>query len=251
MELLKGSLIHAEGVCVEADVSKTIYLYTAPQRVGKQRSEPAPTPKPKLIYNIVFVKAPEDSEEDKPIVIPPPQQKTIVYVLSKDGEGEEQQIIDVPAGPAHKPEVYYVSYNEGENPDLSLGLNLESALASAVNEEGKIIEVEVSDDGSSGQFEFKSDSGFDGQTDLHAGAVDGLNGHSGLHAGGANGLNGQSVFNAGGANGLNGQSGIQTGVAVGYESGSGSQSGNGFGVQINGASGNGNGFQAHSGVQDL
>lgn len=107
------------------------------------------------------MRAPESEEVDEPVIIPPPQQKTIVYVLSKSTDSGEQQVIELPGGPSLKPDVYYVNYRDGENPELSLGLDLEGALASAVSEEAKTI---LSRDEGDGHFSFSGESRFEGHS---------------------------------------------------------------------------------------
>ena len=86
----------------------------------------------------MFVRTPEGAQAQEPIVVPPPQQKTLVYVLSKKQDAEGQQVIQVPSTP-QKPEVYYVHYDDGENPQLPGGIDLQSALASAAQQQGQVI----------------------------------------------------------------------------------------------------------------
>ncbi|MCL4146880.1 UNVERIFIED_CONTAM: hypothetical protein GTU68_014549, partial [Idotea baltica] len=89
---------------------------------------PAPyVPQPKIVYNTVYVNTPDQSAGSDPIVIPPPQQRYIVYVMTKIGQ-QEQQVIQVPAGDNEEPGVFYVNYNEGD--DFQLGdLSLQEVLA--------------------------------------------------------------------------------------------------------------------------
>merc|ERR1719187_2229215 len=74
-----------------------------------------------------------------PLIVLPPQQRNVVYILSKRPEAQAQQVIDIPAQ-NQAPEVYFVNYND-ENEDLQLpgGFNLQSALAQANNLPGEII----------------------------------------------------------------------------------------------------------------
>ncbi|MCL4148519.1 UNVERIFIED_CONTAM: hypothetical protein GTU68_020750, partial [Idotea baltica] len=65
-----------------------------------------------------------------------PQEKTLVLVLSKKGGGGGQQIIEVPAPPGQKPEVFFVDYAEGDNTMLPGGIKLQDALKYAAEAGG-------------------------------------------------------------------------------------------------------------------
>ncbi|CAL4173010.1 unnamed protein product, partial [Meganyctiphanes norvegica] len=134
----KGEIRHVDGKCTRLEVSRSIYVYHAPEQ--EESYLPAPeVPAPKIEVDIVFVKAPEAAEEAEPIVVPPPQKKTLVYVLSKNQEAEVQKVIEFPTAPKQKPEVFYVNYNEGENLELPGGISLEDALGAA-SQSGKEID---------------------------------------------------------------------------------------------------------------
>ncbi|MCL4124542.1 UNVERIFIED_CONTAM: hypothetical protein GTU68_017198, partial [Idotea baltica] len=135
----EGEVLNVDGSCARPEVSRNIFVYTAPERPFQQQANPIQAPKPKLNYNIVFVRTPEGIDGQEPVVVPPPQQKTIVYVLNKDSEDQGPQMIEVPAPVAHKPEVFYVNYREGENPQLPIGVDLQSALSSAINQQGQSV----------------------------------------------------------------------------------------------------------------
>jgi len=124
------------GGCVAPVVTRNIYVYAAPEQPA---TPPAPVnvPPPKVDYNIVFVRSPEAQAAAEPIIVPPPQQRTLVYVLSKK-QGGGQRIIEVPAGPASNPEVYFVNYGPGENPQLPGGVDLQSALGAAAQAPGSL-----------------------------------------------------------------------------------------------------------------
>ncbi|CAL4135323.1 unnamed protein product, partial [Meganyctiphanes norvegica] len=99
---------------------------------------PAPqVPPPKVDYSIVFVKTPEQTDGPDPIIVPPPQKRTLVYVLSKKQEEEGQKVIQVPES-SYDPEVFYVNYGPGENPTLPGGVDLTTALNSAI-QPGQVI----------------------------------------------------------------------------------------------------------------
>jgi len=110
-------------------ISKNIYLYQAPTARGiPKHINPAKLPQPKVHYNFVFIKTPNLINGGlKPLVVPPPKQKTLVYLLSKKPEAAAQEIIEVPQEPS-QPEVFFVSYNEGDNPTLPGGIDLQTAL---------------------------------------------------------------------------------------------------------------------------
>ncbi|KAK8749960.1 hypothetical protein OTU49_015151, partial [Cherax quadricarinatus] len=74
----------------------------------------------------------------EPIVVPPPQQKNVLYVLSKRPQ-YDQKVIHVPAPEQGSPQVYYVNYSPGDNPTLPTGGDLQSALSSAAPGGGEVI----------------------------------------------------------------------------------------------------------------
>merc|ERR1711970_1205816 len=131
----EGEVLNVDGSCSRPVVTRNIFVYAAPEQ---PRAIPGPVevPPPKVDYNIVFVRAPEGNAAQDPIIVPPPQQRTLVYVLSKKPEDGGQRVIEVPAGPASNPEVYFVNYGPGENPQLPGGVNLETALGAAVTPGG-------------------------------------------------------------------------------------------------------------------
>ena len=71
----------------------------------------------KVHYNYVFVRTADLGAGPRPIVAPAPEQKTLVYVLSKRPEDQQQQVIEVPANPS-KPEVFFVRYSDGKYDDF-------------------------------------------------------------------------------------------------------------------------------------
>ncbi|XP_068230713.1 uncharacterized protein [Palaemon carinicauda] len=127
-------VLHSDGRCVTPEVTRHIYVYNVPQIP----TPPGPTPQiplPKVEHNIVFVRLPEEQGELEPIVVPPPQQKNIIYVLDKKTPSNGPIVIDVPAPPKSNPEVYFVNYGNGENPTLPTGEDLQSALANSAHEQ--------------------------------------------------------------------------------------------------------------------
>ncbi|XP_076028365.1 uncharacterized protein LOC143017474 [Oratosquilla oratoria] len=130
-----GLVRDALGRCVQPEVSREVFVYQAPHQDISVGPTPE-APRPKVNYNIVFVRTPERPAGSRPIVVPPPEQKTLVYVLSKKGSAGGQEVIEVPAPAGQSPDVYYVSYNEGENPQLPGGISLQEALSSAATLQG-------------------------------------------------------------------------------------------------------------------
>ena len=133
-----GLLADLHGDCVEPEITRNVFLYAAPRKERRFRAR-ITAPKPKLEYNIVFVRNPITQEDIEPIVVPPPQQKTLVYVLNKKSDDKVQGIIEAPSHPKLQPEVYFVNYDEGENPELPGGVDLRSALQEMVLE-GTVID---------------------------------------------------------------------------------------------------------------
>ncbi|RXG58649.1 hypothetical protein Avbf_14803 [Armadillidium vulgare] len=121
-----GQVPDSNGLCVDPDVTRDVFVYAAPP-LEPTFGAPPPIPVPKVDYDVIFVHTPEQGKEPEPIVVPPPQQKTIVYVLTKNGH-QEQQVIEFPAAEGEAPQVYYVNYNPGDNPTLAGDLKLQEIL---------------------------------------------------------------------------------------------------------------------------
>lgn len=144
----EGEARRADGSCARAQVTRNLFLYAAPPAhqipVG-----PAPNlPDPKVHYNFVFVRTPEVRGGARPVVVPPPQQKTLVYVLSKRPGVQDQEIIEIPATPT-QPEVFFVNYAQGDNPELPGGIDLQEALRQSA-QQGQIIDGGQGSDGGFG-----------------------------------------------------------------------------------------------------
>ena len=121
----KGLLRNAYGRCVVPKVSNNLFVFNSPQRKVKV-IPPGKVPSPKVHVNYVFVKAPDQALGPKPIVVPPPQEKTNIYVLSKRPV-VKQDVIQVQSPPVD-PEVFFVQYNDGQNQVLPGGVDLKSVL---------------------------------------------------------------------------------------------------------------------------
>jgi len=122
------------GECVLPEISRNIFVYAAPKVVPASPKSSPDLPKPEVHYNFVFVKTADPLEQDDPIIVPPPQQKTLVYVLSKKQVQGGDEFIQAPFNPAPRPEVFYVNYGEGDNPQLPGGVDLQTALSSGATQ---------------------------------------------------------------------------------------------------------------------
>ncbi|XP_030371118.1 early nodulin-75 [Scaptodrosophila lebanonensis] len=99
----------------ETKVHKHIYVHVPPKDFEEEvqpRVHHQVGPKQKH-YKIVFIKAPSAPAVRPPIVAPPPQneEKTLIYVLHKKPELDQDIIIPTPAPTKpSKPEVYFIKY---------------------------------------------------------------------------------------------------------------------------------------------
>merc|ERR1719427_53642 len=133
-----GEVLNVDGTCAIPQVTRNVFVYTAPQQ-NFPRPPPASIPAPRQDYNIIFIRTPEQANGPEPIIVGPPEQNNIVYVLSKRPDGQGQRIIEVPAPPPKSPQVYFVNYGEGENPTLPGGVDLNTALGSAASAGSSVI----------------------------------------------------------------------------------------------------------------
>ncbi|XP_027206532.2 uncharacterized protein [Penaeus vannamei] len=127
---------HVDGRCVTPRVNRRVFLYDVPANV--HTTGPINIPEPRVETNILLIRTPEGGLGDQPIVLPPPRQNNVVYILNKQstfGPG----VIEVPSAPLEEPEVYFVNYAEGENPILPNGQDLQSALLTASQASGQTI----------------------------------------------------------------------------------------------------------------
>lgn len=111
----EGEIATSTGQCVEARVSRNIYVYEKPKpKVSHETNQV----KPSLNYNILFIK----DTQDEPELINKSNKKTIVYVLNKEPINENI----TKNRDTH--EVYFVKYREGDNPVLPHGQHLQTEL---------------------------------------------------------------------------------------------------------------------------
>lgn len=108
-----------------------MYVFTSPE-VKRPFVPPQSLPPPEVEHNVVFIRTPDAGGPPEPIVIPPPRQENVVYVLSKK-EQEEPKVIEIPGDGPQTPQVYYVNYDDGDNPVLPGGIDLQSALSAAID----------------------------------------------------------------------------------------------------------------------
>ncbi|XP_047487237.1 H/ACA ribonucleoprotein complex subunit gar1-like [Penaeus chinensis] len=134
-----GEILHVDGSCVVPKITRTIYVFRAPDEPQQPVGPPPSVPPPRVEENIVFVHVPEAGPAPDPIILPPPRQEQIVYILNKNDGGGGQRVIEVTAPPPSDPEVYFVNYQEGENPTLPIGVDLETALSVVANGGGQAI----------------------------------------------------------------------------------------------------------------
>ncbi|KAF2359949.1 protein of unknown function DUF243 [Trinorchestia longiramus] len=144
-----GEVLNTDGVCGVPEVNRKIYVFAA--KPTFQKPVAAPIPEPEVNIDVILVKTPESITGAKPIVVPPPEQKTVVYVLSKRPQ-VGQDVIEVPSVP-EEPEVYFVNYDDGDNPILPGGIDLQTALAQASQGQGSLVD-------GGGQFQQQQQPGF-------------------------------------------------------------------------------------------
>lgn len=132
-----GQVRHVDGSCVQPQVTRNLFVYRAPDVAPIIGPRPPVAP-PRVEHNIVFIHTPNGLFSQEPLVVPPPQQKNVVYVLNKRPQ-VDPTLLEVPAGEQEAPEIYFVNYAEGENPQLPLGGDLQSALSKAEESNGAVI----------------------------------------------------------------------------------------------------------------
>lgn len=133
----EGEVRHVDGSCIVPEITRKVYVVSVPKQTPQSSDSLPDLPPPRVDHNILFVRLPEGGVGPDPIIVPPPRQDNIVYVLSKRNQNG-QRVIEVPAPPPSEPEIYFVNYDDGENPTLPGGLDLETALGSAVEANGQI-----------------------------------------------------------------------------------------------------------------
>ncbi|XP_037792176.1 keratin, type I cytoskeletal 10-like [Penaeus monodon] len=209
-----GQVRHVDGRCVTPRENRRVFLYEVPSNVVFNGA-PVNIPEPTVETNIVLIRTPEGLQGPDPVIVPPPRQQHVVYVLNKQSE-HDQRVIEVTAPPPSEPEVYFVNYAEGENPTLPSGVDLQSALGAATQGGGQVI-------GDSG-------SGIGGG--VGGGISGGIGGGSGgsISVGGGGGFGGSSDFSS-----FGGSSGFGSSGSFGSGSGFGGFGGGSGGGSISGS----------------
>ncbi|KAK8749964.1 hypothetical protein OTU49_015155, partial [Cherax quadricarinatus] len=126
-----GQIRHVDGSCVTPQITRNLYVYSAPP-LAPIVGPPPIVPPPKIEQNVLFIRSPDVDIAQDPIIVPPPQTKNVVYVLNKRPE-LDQKVVHLPALEQQTPEVFFVNYAEGDNPTLPTGEDLQSALSSAAH----------------------------------------------------------------------------------------------------------------------
>ena len=146
-----GQIRKVDGTCaIPVLSSANVYAFVAPE-IELPSIEVPDIPDPKVDQNVVFVRAPATVQSPDPIIVPAPQQKTDVYVLSEIGD-VEQKVIEAPALPAIEPEVHYVALKAGESIEELHGVDVPTAFRNA--KIGRGVQVETSDELPSGPVRF-------------------------------------------------------------------------------------------------
>ncbi|XP_042856373.1 pupal cuticle protein 36-like [Penaeus japonicus] len=203
-----GQVRHVDGRCVTPRENRRVFLYEVPSNVVFNGA-PVNIPEPTVETNIVLIRTPEGLQGPDPVVVPPPRQQHVVYVLNKQSE-HDQRVIEVPAPPPSNPEVYFVNYAEGENPTLPSGVDLQSALGAASQGGGQVIGDSGSGVGGGVGGAIGGGSigggGFGGSGDF--GGSSGASSFGGSSFGGSSGSGGSGAFGSGsGFSGFGGGSG--------------------------------------------
>jgi len=121
------------GSCQAAQITKNIYLYAGQEAQAAAAGKAIIKANPKVHINYVFVKSAGSVAASAPVVVPPPKQKTLVYVLSRRVAAGKGEVINLDSKPT-KPQVYFVNYEEGDTADLPGGVSLQEALSQSVQQ---------------------------------------------------------------------------------------------------------------------
>ena len=117
-------------------ITKNLFLYSAPAQ-AVQSGGTRTVANPKVNVNYVFVRTQNSVGGSNSVVVPPPKQKTLVYVLNQRAGAQSQQVIEVPSAPV-KPEVFFVNYDQGDDTQLPGGVSLQQALSQS-QQQGQVI----------------------------------------------------------------------------------------------------------------
>lgn len=166
-----GEVRHVDGNCVTPIINRRLFLYVLPEK------RPVVVQKQKVERNLIFIRLPGDVQRQEPVILPPAEQQYIVYVLHKQSK-QDQQVVHVPAPLPLKPEVFFVSYANGESPTLPGDMKLKRLLNSAFQGGGPVVENSGDGGKTGGGLRYKGinldiDTGFtDGSSEGDLGEVD-------------------------------------------------------------------------------
>jgi len=174
-----GQIRGSNGGCIEPQITRNMYLYAAPA-VNVETLPARNLPNPKVHLNYVFVRTENAVGGSRPVVVPPPKQKTLVYVLNRRPSAAQQEVIEVQQTPT-APELFFVNYDEGDDTQLPGGVSLQQALSQSV-QQGQVI---------------RGSGGIGGGS--HGGSILGGGSHGGSFIGG--GSHGGSIIDGGSISG--------------------------------------------------
>ncbi|XP_066973317.1 uncharacterized protein [Macrobrachium rosenbergii] len=131
---------HVDGRCVTPEISRRLFVIDVPTLEAGVPSKQE-VPPPKVEENIVFIRTPEAFSGRDPIIAPPPQRRDTIFIVKESPQGQDRRVIEVETSPPQRPNVYFLNYEDGQRPTLPDGLDLETALQSAIRIEGKVIDA--------------------------------------------------------------------------------------------------------------
>ncbi|XP_049535163.1 uncharacterized protein LOC125950856 [Anopheles darlingi] len=99
---------------IKEEIHKHVYVHVAPEEKEEIHQKVVlPTYTKQKHYKIIFIKAPAPPTPSKVVLPQQPvnEEKTLVYVLHKKPELEQEIVVPPPAkAKTHKPEVYFIKY---------------------------------------------------------------------------------------------------------------------------------------------
>ncbi|XP_068218569.1 serine-rich adhesin for platelets-like [Palaemon carinicauda] len=155
---------HVDGKCATPEISRRIFVIDAPKPAPGAFSKQE-IPPPKVEENTIFIRSAETNKRMDPIIVPPPLRKDTIYIIGGKSRSQNQRLIEVAPSPHHRPEVYFLNYNDGQIPALPDGLDLERALSSAIPIEGTVITTNEGQRGT--DFGSNSDMSYKGESHTH------------------------------------------------------------------------------------
>ena len=110
----KDEIRNYDGSCATPTINRRVFTFIAPPvEVTVEKAKNVPDPS--LDLNVLFVETPSTNFKPQPIIVTAAQQKTIVYLLSKE-QTVQQKVIEFPYSKPEDPSVYFVNYKEGSDP---------------------------------------------------------------------------------------------------------------------------------------